>query len=1008
MLAVIAGALAARRAHAVAVLLLSVLAGAAAAVAPMYAAAAGRVLADAELSAATPEERRLRFVAIQESPGMPGDPARSGFADEVEQLAPAGFDVVFGSQSGGVARGPAAAVTTNLVFRTGICERVVVTGRCPASTTASERPEVMVSAGTAAHLKVAAGGEITFKAVPLRVSGVYRPVDATDPYWMGHELLRAPAPGTPATSAVGGADDAIFTAESARLPDDDALLHQPTADVFVTEHLLHTQPTDGLRTAVSAAGRDARQFEIGVGTALPNLLDRIALQRDQLAAGVTLGAALLVLLCWLVLFVAVSSAADERRPEQGLLLLRGLQRRRLWALAIGEHAAPALAAIPLGCLAGLAATELLAAHTLTGDADVTLNTTAIGYATVAAVGALVAVLLAQARTLAAPVVDLLRRVPARARGWRASAADLVAVSLAAAAAVQLRAGGSPSGLALLAPVVGALAVSFLLARVAMLVGAAAGAALLARGRTRIGLPLVQVARQPRFRPLIALLTVVVAMLAFTVAAREVASAAYADRATLEVGAPRVVGVDALSRRHLLEAVRAVDPERRFAMATVVTNLADEVGTPVLAVDSDRLAAVVAPHPSYGADLAKLTRTLRPDPLPPILLRGRLLTVDLTASYDEAVFGKPQPRLYALIASTNGTRRVSAGTPIVPGRKGYSVAAPECASECRLVGFEITTPLALPQPLRLQFNELRSDDADPVQVSGAEFAELNRWRMSKLDDVAMYGVTEGGPALGVEAPDGRRPRPISLRVADTPELVPGWLTRSKLTPVGWQHPYEGVDSLPTTAWVVGQVDRLPRLGGTGLLVDLDYVDRPAVGGQSGVKEVWLGPAAPADVLDRLRERGLVVRYDRTIPAARADFDRQAPSLALTFNLFAALAGVLIGAGGLVAMAAAEQRNRVAMLVALRRQGVPARAVRGSYGWPVAVATAAGGLATVLIWMLARSGQRFFVDGRSPVPVPVWPDAGRLVLITVPAVAVFAVTAAVLGQVFAASVRRRSRR
>ncbi|MEV4543512.1 FtsX-like permease family protein [Micromonospora echinaurantiaca] len=1008
MLAVIAGALAARRAQALAVLLLAVLASAAAAAAPMYVAAAGQALASQELAAAGPDERRVRFSSIADYPGIPTDPGVAAFRGQVEPFAAAGFEVVLGAQAPGVAAGPAGTVASTLVFRQGICERVAVTGTCPAPTAAGQQPEVMVSTNTATHLGVRAGGELTFAGVPLRVTGVYRPLDPTAPYWLGTEYLPPPAPGPPPASPVGSARDAIFTGGgSARLADEDAILQRPTADLFVTERLVRTGSLDDLRAAVATASGNAGRDRLGTSTSLPDLLRRVTVQRDQLAVGVTLGAGLLVLLCWLVLFMAVSSAADQRRPEQGLLLLRGVQRRRLWTLAVGEHAVPALAAIPLGCLVGLAAVDLLAARTLAGEIAVALDATAVGYAALAAVGALAAVLLAQVRSLSAPVVDLLRRVPSRVRGWRASIGDVVALSVAVAAVVQLRAGGAPSGLALLAPVVGALAVGVLLARLAMTVGAAVGARLLAWGRNAAGLALVQVARQPRFRPLIALLTVVVAMLAFTAATRELATAAYADRVTVDVGADRVVGVDALSRKHLLDAVRAVDPEGRYAMAVVARSRTSRGDLPLLAVDSDRLAAVAAPHPSYGVRLSAIADTLRPrPPAEPVELRGWSLTVVVTVEYDKAAYAGAEPRLFVSVASRSGSRRITADRPLETGRAAYRVPVPECESQCRLVNFEIVSPLT-PRPLRVRFEELRAGDGDTVRLTPADFADAGRWR---APDEQFYSLSAAGgrtPGLVLDVPEGRWPDPIAVAVADAPDVLPGWLTRSGGTNLGSVR-YDALDSTPATALVAGFAARLPRFGESGLVLDLEHADRRAVGGQSGDKEVWLGRAAPADVLDRLRAQGLIVRYERTTGAERRTLASQAPALALGFNLFAALAGVLIGAAGLVAMAVAEQRNRVATMVALRRQGLSPRAVRGGYGWPVAVATAAGVFAAVAMWLLTRHGQRLFSDGRSSVPIPDWPDVGGLLVVTVPAVALFALTAAVLGRVLAASVRRRAGR
>ncbi|MHA4951940.1 FtsX-like permease family protein [Micromonospora sp. SD19] len=1012
MLTIIWAALAARRAQAAAVLLLALLASAAAAAAPSYTAAAGQALWRYELSTAQPNERRVRLAEPVEYPGMPGDPTRTVFADRVRQLTPAGFDVVLGAQSGGVAAGRAGRVTSNLTYRAGVCERVAVTGACPRATARGQVPEVMVSTHTAARLGVGVGDQFTFGAVPVRVSGVYQPLDVRDPYWLGEELIRPPAADTATTSIPGSAEDAIFSAESSPLADDDVILSRSTADLYATERLLDGRSVPDLRETIAVLERDGGREGYGAGSSLPSLLDRVTLQRGQLADGVVLGAGLLVLLCWLVLFVAVGSAADQRRPEQGLLLLRGVQRRRLWVLAIGEHAVPVLVAIPLGCLAGLAAADLLAARTLPAHADVAVDATTIVFAAVAALGALAAVLLAQARMMSAPVVDLLRRVPARVRGWRATIGDVVAVSIAVGAVVQLRSGGSPSGLALVAPIAGALAAGVLLARVAMLAGAAVGAALLARGRTAVGLALVQVARQPRFRPLIALLTVAVAMLAFTVATSEVASAAYLDRSVVEVGAPRVVEVDATSRAHLLTAVRALDPEGRFAMAAVVSGTPAAAGTPLLAVDSERLATVAAPHPSYGASLADIARDIHPPaPGQPVRLRGQQLIMALSADFDAEIFGGHRVRLAITISGRNGTRVVLAREDITPGRKDYDLQVPECAQECRLVKIEIDAPV-VSRPLTVQFEELSTaggeGEGESVVLTGAQLADLQRWRLLDTDDTSISTASGTKAALVLEVAEGPRARPAGVGVLDSPFPLPIYLTRSKGTSLGGSHPYDGVDGTPTNGSVRGLVDRLPRLGASGLIADLEYADRLAVASQNGSEEVWLARSAPTDVLDRLREQGLVVRGDRTITQVRADFDRQGAALALRFNVFAALAGVLIGAAGMVATASAEQRARVATLVALRRQGLPPRAVRGGYGWPVAFAVGSGALVTLVIWLLTRGGQRLFSDGRSPVPIPDWPTVDRLLLFAVPAVVLFALTAVVLGRITAASVRRRSGR
>ncbi|MDG4797702.1 FtsX-like permease family protein [Micromonospora sp. WMMD1082] len=1005
MLALIAGALAARRMQAIAVLLLATLAGAAAAAAPIFATAAGQALADHELATAAPDEHRLRLTSIVESEGLPTDADRDFLAGQLAPLTPAGFDTVLGAQRTGRATGPDADVPSMLVFRQGTCERVAVTGTCPAPTPAGQHPQAMISTNTAAHLGITVGDPVTFDRLTLTVVGVYRPLDPRDAYWAGNEYLRPPPPGRTDTPRVGSASDAIFIAGTSPLADDKELLFRTTADLFVTAHTLRTRPTEEIKSEITAAQQDATRAGYGAGSRLPALLDRVADNRHHLNLGVTLGGCLLVLLCWLVLFMVVASAADERRPDQGLLMLRGVRRTRLWALAIGEHAVPALAAIPLACLAGLATADLLATHTLPGTADITLDATALGYATAAAAGALAAVLAAQLRTISAPVTDLLRRVPARGNRWRAGIADIVAISVAAAAVVQLRTGGPATGLALLAPIAAALAVGLLAARVAMGVGATAGGALLRHGRTATGLALVQLARQPRIRPLVALLTVVIGLLAFTAGIRDVATTAYTNRAIVEVGAPRVVGVDAMSRKHLLDATRAIDPPGHFAMAVVVATQAEPGGGTLLAVDSARLATVAEQHPSYGTSLADMHTHLHPaPPAPPLLLRGRTLTLTATATYDTTAYGPLQPGLYVTIANDTGSRQVKADTPITPGTDDYLVRVPECETGCRLANITVNSPRA-PTPLHLRITELRHGDGDTMLTTGAELARPGSWRYTGLEEHPTP-PEQGSAGLNLTLPEGGGS--ASAVVADTPHPLPAWPTRSAGIPFGHNHSHQGFDGTQVATRVVGLAERLPRTGPHGTLVDLEYADRLATGGHAGTEEVWLATTAPPDVLDQLRAHGLVITYDRTITATSQTFDRQGPALALDFNLFAAAAGALIGAAGIIAAAAVGHRDRVTTLVALRRQGLPARAIRGGYGWIVAAATAAGSLAAGLIWILTRDGQRLFRDGHPVVPLPTRPDIGWLASITLPAVAAFTVTATVAGLVLVTAVNRRSSR
>ena len=75
---------------------------------------------------------------------------------------------------------------------------------------------------------------------------------------------------------------------------------------------------------------------------------------------------------------------------------------------------------------------------------------------------------------------------------------------------------------------------------------------------------------------------------------------------------------------------------------------------------------------------------------------------------------------------------------------------------------------------------------------------------------------------------------------------------------------GLDQRREPATTAGRAERLPRVGADGVLVDLEYLDRLAREvALVRIAEVWLGPRAPADALDRLRAAGLVLGTERSL-------------------------------------------------------------------------------------------------------------------------------------------------
>ncbi|MFC7483229.1 hypothetical protein ACFQX7_28985 [Luedemannella flava] len=130
----------------------------------------------------------------------------------------------------------------------------------------------------------------------------------------------------------------------------------------------------------------------------------------------------------------------------------------------------------------------------------------------------------------------------------------------------------------------ALAVGLIAARLLPRIATVVARPALRAGRLGIGLTAMNLARRPTLTPVFAVLTLVVAVLFGTVLNWDVATRAQADQAAFTTGADRVLTVQADNVSALLTAVRAVDPDGRYAMAAVEST---EVG--VLAVDAPRLA-----------------------------------------------------------------------------------------------------------------------------------------------------------------------------------------------------------------------------------------------------------------------------------------------------------------------------------------------------------------------------------------------------------------------------------
>ncbi|MFI5845095.1 hypothetical protein ACIA8K_35870 [Catenuloplanes sp. NPDC051500] len=959
MTALVWAALRARWRAALVVALLAAAAATAAAASPLYRAAAVESATYTEVRAAPPEERRITAERHL-------DPARPDREDpmllyppELAKELPAadGFDTIGGLWLNGriltpgeplpdasTPEGAIKGVRGSVVYRDGVCGQVTISaGRC-----ATGLNEVMVSARVADLVGLDTAQVVTFfTGKGLRISrytvvGIYTPRDTTADYWTGRTYFA----GFGARDPI--ADPLLATRETvARTPGTDYL---ESADLMALPGAFPERAR-----AAAAATRDYSRAkeQWSTRTGITALDERILRSHRQLTDQLALAGLPLVLLAWFVLYFAITFGAGLRRAEAGLHALRGTPPGVRWALASAEAALPVLAGAPIGYLAAWLIIAVTAANTLPGAPAVTPTADSLGYAAAAVGGALLIGLIAQWRTVSAPVAVLLRSTPPRHRPIALGTGEAVVGALAAAAAYQVGTGDGPGGgLELLVPLLIALTAGLLGARLAGLLAGWLASRSLRRGRLVRGLAAAEFARHPVQLRVVALTVIVFSLVGFAATASVVASEARADRALVDVGAQRVLSVEPVGERDLLRATRAADPEGRYAMATALLTRAELSG---LAVDSTRLAAVAAWNPGFGLDAATVAALIRPVPATPVQINGTTVTVRATA-----VAPPDGTRMWlTLLPETGPVSRAVLGD-LTDGAHDYTADVPACAAGCTIGSIEMETTVSTRYTIDITISAIL-DASGPVETG---LTTRDRWRPAQgsLLGTPALRATDGGTRLTYD--DRARPdlRLIPVSTAIPLPVVSNGEPKALPAATG-QTPVARVGAIP-----VGP-------GGNSTLADLEYVDLAAYDAAVAVDpQVWLSADAPDSVIAALTANGLTILGETSIERRRAVLAGQGPALALRFHLLTAAGAVLLGVGALFVLGA-DRPRRVRQLRALRVQGL-----RAGPAWrsqliaqlAVIVAGAVLGLsAGALAWWMTRGAITYYVDGWALMPPPAWP-------------------------------------
>jgi len=984
----------AHRGQALTVFLLAMLAVAGAVAAPVYTDLAGRAIAAADIAAAPSNQRTITALDGIQVKGDPGT-IEGGMVEDAKRrdfehvappvLATPGFGTAFAvAIPAFVQTAPDASAdgrpassrgvgdkNGDLEFRDGFCERIfMLSGRCVAApgevVVTAGRPLALNATAFVVAAKFVGGGPglpgawaTAGDPCPLAVVGVYRPRDPADPYW-GRSS---------ADMAHSGAEPVLADRQTIATCDHE----QETQEVvtYAEPGTFALDRLDEVRAAVVATKERARG-RVTATSDIETLLGRIDRDRRTVALIPRTAAVPLLALCWFVLFLAIANTTQARRTELGMIKLRGVSRADQWYITAAQSLIPVLAGGIAGYLVGHLASWVYGRMAFGPGVTAPLTPRPWAYAAVALGGAVVAAAIPARRDLSASATDLLRQVPSRAAAWGGLAlAGLLAVG-AAAAVVQLRdedpTAGAASGVALLAPALALVALGLAFGALLDPVAAWIGARTIHSGRIGLAMAALHLGRRHAGARLVAVLVVAIGLLTFGAAAAEAAQDARADQLGADIGASQVLTVAEVRPAQLLRTVRSIDPGGSFAMAVVRVDPAP-TGRELLAVDSTRLARV-ALWPRGNGDLtaAAAQAALRPATPATFLVRG---VVAVTATIDELVIRTPGTslNLWATVTPTDGSPSLTQDLgPLRTGRQTYQ-ADFGCAGGCRLSTLAVAPSGPVDGSFRLVLNGI---NADGDAVIGP--AELANWRVR---NPGVLQTRPGADGLELSAVSSLfQLDKLRLLAPDAPVPLPVLDAAPTIAPV--LDLANGDHLLETRA---GQPHALPRIGGNGALADLEYVTRLgdlAVPSRSG--EIWLGPDAPADAVDRFRAAGLTVASVRRLADELAVAARGPGAAGVRFLFVVAMLGVVLGAAGLVLVATVERPNRSDELRWLRQQGLSRRRARQAavlgYAVVVGVSAVLGFVCAGVVWALTADHLPLLDTSDPDAAIPALPGAGAI--------------------------------
>ncbi|MFC4784805.1 FtsX-like permease family protein [Nocardioides sp. MAHUQ-72] len=930
--------------QAIAIATLAALVTACAAFAPLYDRAMRQALTDITVERAEPAVSGLQLSAITSDPGptfgtvnQNPPPSPEEVAVKVDPAYRHSFLTPVLGYSGEATVEPGARTDPRglVVWRDGACEHVrFVEGSCPhgaGEVAISEADARIFDLRVGTAFKVAGlpsnGDHVEVPTIRMSVTGVYR--QQAGDYWFGLQLtgrsgLVDPTPPSHVQHDVWLTDRSTFTDPS--VP---PLTGQTsTVDLPLDSEHVGVDDVLALADAVDRMAEESRLDDSGVivdvHSGLPSLAKDIRDQTEQSRVTVPLLMAQLGLLAVVVLWLVLLAVTEQRRPEVALARLRGRGRRGARGLLLGELLPVALVGVVPGAALAVLGSWAARAFVLPGHAPFELALPFVAALALAVLVLTAVTVLAVSRVAREPVETLLRRVPPRRAGWALGVGDALVVAGAGAVVVLFATGGLDGPVALAAPGLLAIVVGLLLAHLTTPSAAIVGRRLLARGRVRAGVSVLDAARSPATRRIVAMVTLASALAVFAADALTVGDRNRASAAAQEAGAPMVLEVRGNDLRAVRAALDDVDPDGRSVTPVARVLAPGDGGTSTLAVVPDAFRRIALHSGGAPTPAAVWDRLAVPDTKPIPVTGSRLsLDVDDSTLSSRRVDGKTNPVTIGLDLVDAGGATLHTALGEVDGPTDHARLATDvsCRDGCYVTGVWASTLPGATIDGRATLRHL-------VGTPGGDEAAIGpagRWTpyddpatgtfqpRSTSSDKLTIAVHSEGPALITMAQ--------AWLQSEAPALVshplPAGLDDHRFTTVG-------LDGEEQAAVEVGELPRVPGSRPGTTVVNLDAVSRGRAVAATAVLQVWFAdddPALLARVKDALAEHGVAVAETSTLAGTRRTYDESTAAWSLQLAVVIGLAALLIALLVLVVSAVSSWRFRARDLAALRMSGIP---------------------------------------------------------------------------------------